>query len=184
MVVSKAIQMVKKFEVPIVGVVENMSYVELPDGTSYELFGPSKGQRLVALSGAPLLGRLPIDPQIALLSDEGRIEEYDSEPYSALAENFLTRLEQRAEARPALPVISSRSLAGVARNVHGALPSDVGAAGREGSSHDSTERPPAASPQTAPAHREAQPPVEPAQNGGGERGAKLLRLSRFLKHGN
>jgi len=77
--------MVKKFEVPIVGVVENMSYVELPDGASYELFGPSKGQRLVALSGAPLLGRLPIDPQIALLCDEGRIEEYDSEPYQTLA---------------------------------------------------------------------------------------------------
>src|SRR5919201_1829230 len=48
MVVSKAIQMVKKFEVPIVGLVENMSYVELPDGTTYEMFGPSKGQRLVA----------------------------------------------------------------------------------------------------------------------------------------
>jgi hybrid cluster-associated redox disulfide protein len=182
MVVSKAIQMVKKFEVPIVGVVENMSYVELPDGTSYELFGPSKGQRLVALSGAPLLGRLPIDPQIALLSDEGRIEEYDSEPYRTLAENFLTRLEQRAEARPALPVISSRSLAGVARNVHGPPPSDVVAAGRD--PHEGGERPPTASPQAAPAHPVAQPSVEPAQNGGGERGAKLLRLSRFLKHGN
>jgi hypothetical protein len=182
MVVSKAIQMVKKFEVPIVGVVENMSYVELPDGTNYELFGPSKGQRLVALSGAPLLGRLPIDPQIALLSDEGRIEEYDSEPYRTLAENFLTRLEQRAEARPALPVISSRSLAGVARNVHGPPPSDVAAVGRD--PHDSGERLPLASPQTARAHPVAQPSVEPAQNGGGERGAKLLRLSRFLKHGN
>jgi hypothetical protein len=184
MVVSKAIQMVKKFEVPIVGVVENMSYVELPDGTSYELFGPSKGQRLVALSGAPLLGRLPIDPQIALLSDEGRIEEYDSEPYRTLAANFLTRLEQRAEARPALPVISSRSLAGVARNVHGgASPSDVGAVAARRDPHDGGEQSPAASPQTASAHPVAQPSVEPAQNGGGERGAKLLRLNRFLKHG-
>jgi hypothetical protein len=183
MVVSKAIQMVKKFEVPIVGVVENMSYIELPDGTSYELFGPSKGQRLVALSGAPLLGRLPIDPQIALLSDEGRIEEYDSEPYRTLAENFLTRLEQRTEARPALPVISSRSLAGVARHVDGAPPSNVVAtAGRD--PHGRGERPPAAAPQTAPAQPASQPSVEPAQNGGGEKGAKLLRLSRFLKHGN
>jgi hypothetical protein len=176
--------MVKKFEVPIVGVVENMSYVELPDGTTYELFGPSKGQRLDALSGAPLLGRLPIDPHIALLSDEGRIEEYDSEPYRTLAENFLTRLEQRAEARPALPVISSRSLAGVARNVQGgASPSDVDAGAARRDPHDSGEQSPAASPQTAPAHPVAQPSVEPAQNGGGERGAKLLRLNRFLKHG-
>ena len=167
MVVSKAIQMVKKFEVPIVGVVENMSYVELPDGTSYELFGPSKGQRLVALSGAPLLGRLPIDPQIALLCDEGRIEEYDSEPYRTLAENFLTRLAQRADARPALPVISSRSLAGVASNADGAPPS--------------APQPTPAVP-VAPARPASQPSTEPAQNGGGERGAKLLRLSRFLKH--
>src|SRR5437868_2086820 len=134
---------------PWCGVAQNMSYVELPDGTSYELFGASKGQRLVALSGAPLLGRLPIDPQIALLCDEGRIEEYDSEPYRTLAENFLTRLAQRADARPALPVISSRSLAGMARNVHSAPQYDAGVAG--GDPPAGAERAPAASRQTAPA---------------------------------
>jgi hypothetical protein len=165
-VVSKAIQMVKKFEVPIVGVVENMSYVALPDGSTYELFGPSKGQRLVALSGAPLLGRLPIDPQIAQLCDDGRIEEYDSEPYRTLAENFLVRLEQPAQARPSLPVISSRSLAGVARAPAGGAPAP---------------EPTAAAP-AAPTRPAAQPSSEPGHNGSGQKGGRLLRLSRFLKH--
>ncbi len=123
MVVSKAIQMVKKFEVPIVGMVENMSYIDLPDGSSLELFGPSQGQRLVGLSGAPLLGRLPIDPRIAALCDAGRIEEYESEPYAAMAKNFFTRLNQRDGGGPSLPVISTRSLAGAkARGIGEASP--------------------------------------------------------------
>ena len=63
MVVSKAIHMAQRLQVPILGMVENMSYVKLPGTESdIELFGPSQGQHLVALSGAPLLGRLPIDP--------------------------------------------------------------------------------------------------------------------------
>ena len=112
MVVSKAIGMVKKFEVPIIGLVENMSYVTLPDGTQFEVFGPSQGQRLVGLSGAPLLGRLPIDPQIAALADAGRIEEYDAEAYQTLARNVLTRLAEGSDsAQPASPQIRSRSLA-------------------------------------------------------------------------
>ena len=178
MVVSKAIQMVKKFEVPIVGLVENMSYVELPDGTQFELFGPSQGQHLVGLTGAPLLGRLPIDPRIATLSDEGRIEEYDSEPYQTLAQNVLTRLEQR-DTTPALPVISSRSLAGLrpppgapaTGKGTGATPGAAPAPARENGA--ATPRPAApTAPAAAPSMREA------------EKEGTMVRLGRFLRHDN
>ncbi len=198
MVVSKAIQMVQKFEVPIVGVVENMSYVTLPDGTPFELFGPSQGQRLVGLSGAPLLGRLPIDPSIAAFCDAGRIEDYTSEPYDAMARNFLTRLDQRKEARPSLPIVSSRSAAGATAARAGATPLPPTA---------STGRTPL--PPTAPraqdrlvgadasgvastASREAtvgtavgmtkpEKPVRPVRPGRSDKGGALLRLGRFLK---
>lgn len=166
MVVSKAIQMVKKFDVPIVGMVENMSYVDLPDGTRFELFGPSQGQRLVSLSGAPLLGRLPIDQRIALLSDEGRIEEYDSEPYQTLAKNFLIQLDQQKSTGPALPVISSRSLAGLARPASAGAPMPGAAAVMEvAAAAGASASAPAVEAETAPA----------VKNGA------LPRLGRFLK---
>lgn len=103
MVVIKAVHMAQRLEVPILGVVENMSYVNLPGGGEpYELFGPSQGPRLVAITGAPLLGRLPIDPEIARLCDAGSIEGYRSEPFSELATNFLN-IAQRGEQSPSKP---------------------------------------------------------------------------------
>jgi len=86
MVVRKAARMVRTMGVPILGVVENMSYVVCPDtGRQLEIFGPSKAETMTAQLGVPLLGRLPIDPQIAQLCDEGRIEEYQSEAFAAIA---------------------------------------------------------------------------------------------------
>ncbi|HVC81251.1 MAG TPA: P-loop NTPase [Chloroflexota bacterium] len=103
MVVTKAVHMAQRLEVPILGVVENMSYVMLPGtGEPYEVFGPSQGPRMVALSGAPLLGRLPIDPEIARLCDAGGIEGYRSEPFGELAVNFL-KIAQRGEETSAGP---------------------------------------------------------------------------------
>ena len=192
MVVSKAIGMVKKFEVPIVGMVENMSYVTLPDGSDFELFGPSQGQRLVGLSGAPLLGRLPIDPLIATLCDEGRIEEYHAPAYETLANNFLTRLNQREGTGPSLPVISSRSLADAKTRVttgsrtplpprqaqaapggQSSAPVPTGKTGNRGT--------PAAA-ETVGASDAAPPSyVGGMEHGHGEKGGALSRLGRFLK---
>jgi hypothetical protein len=61
----------------------------MPDGSQREIFGPSQGAELVALTGAPLLAQLPIDPDIAMLCDAGKLEEYHSEAFDILAENFL-----------------------------------------------------------------------------------------------
>ena len=90
MVVRKAVQMAQKMNVPVKGVVENMSYFTLPDsGKQIELFGKSKGQEMMAATGAPLLARFPIDPQLAQLSDDGTIEKYSSDELNDYADAFL-----------------------------------------------------------------------------------------------
>src|SRR5882724_5447111 len=93
MIVKKCINMVQQLKGVIVGVVENMSYFEAPTGERYEIFGTSNGTDLVSITGAPLLGQLPLDPILATLCDAGRVEEYYSEAYEALAENFVNTLK-------------------------------------------------------------------------------------------
>jgi Mrp family chromosome partitioning ATPase len=80
MVVRKAVKMAQEaMHIPILGVVENMSYFVLPDtGKKLEIFGKSKAEEMAKVAGAPLLGKIPIDPVLAQLCDEGDIERYDS----------------------------------------------------------------------------------------------------------
>jgi len=78
--------------------VENMSYLVLPDtGKKLEVFGRSKGEEMAKASGAPLLGRLPIDPDLARLCDEGEIETYSSDAVSELFANVVSVLGEKAE---------------------------------------------------------------------------------------
>jgi Mrp family chromosome partitioning ATPase len=77
MVVRKAVNMAKKMEKPILGVVENMSYLTLPEtGKRLEVFGKSRGQEMAAATRSPLLASLPLDPGLAALCDAGDIEKY------------------------------------------------------------------------------------------------------------
>jgi hybrid cluster-associated redox disulfide protein len=92
-IVIKAIKMVQTLKGKVVGVVENMAYLTMPDGSRNEIFGPSNGADLVALTGAPLLAQLPIDPEIAMLCDAGLIENYNSDSFDTLANNFTTALK-------------------------------------------------------------------------------------------
>jgi Mrp family chromosome partitioning ATPase len=80
MVVRKTVKMAQEaMHIPILGVVENMSYFVLPDtGKKLEIFGKSKAEEMAKVAGAPLLGKIPIDPVLAQLCDEGDIERYDS----------------------------------------------------------------------------------------------------------
>jgi len=89
MIVTKAVKLVKQLGGDIIGVVENMAYVTLPDGGRLEVFGPSQGLKLVIASNAPLMGKLPIDPQIAHDADNGDIENYTSPETDELVENFM-----------------------------------------------------------------------------------------------
>ncbi|MCS7286516.1 MAG: Mrp/NBP35 family ATP-binding protein [Anaerolineae bacterium] len=85
-IVKKATQMARHLHIPIIGVVENMSYAICPDtGTRWEIFGPSKGEEIARELKVPLLAKIPIDPQIARLCDEGRLEEYHLDEFEALA---------------------------------------------------------------------------------------------------
>ena len=79
MVVEKAVKMAEKMGVPIVGLVENMSYVPCPDcGKKIHLFGEGKTEEAAQRHGLPLLAQMPIDPALAKLVDEGKIEEMKS----------------------------------------------------------------------------------------------------------
>ena len=89
MIVMKAVKLVKQLGGEIIGVVENMAYVTLPDGQHLEVFGPSQGLKLVISSNAPLMGKLPIDPVIARDADNGDIESYISPETDELVENFM-----------------------------------------------------------------------------------------------
>jgi len=93
MIVAKAVNMAKKMEAPIMGLVENMSYFQCPGcGEKIEIFGQSNGSKLAAQLDIPYLGGVPLDPEIARLSDQGRIEEYSSPVF----ENITAELRQKA----------------------------------------------------------------------------------------
>jgi Mrp family chromosome partitioning ATPase len=87
MIVRKAVNMAQKMGKTVVGVVENMSYLYLPEiDKKIEVFGKSRGIEMATAAGAPLLGQLPIDPALAKLCDEGDIERYDAEVVGRLGE--------------------------------------------------------------------------------------------------
>ena len=77
MVVEKAVKMAEMMEVPIVGVIENMSYLSCPDcGKQIYLFGQGKTAEAAARHNLPVLAEMPIDPALATLVDAGDIESF------------------------------------------------------------------------------------------------------------
>ncbi len=98
MIVSKAVNMAKKMDAPILGLVENMSYLKCPScGERVNLFGEPKGEKLASSLGLPFLGAVPLDPSIAQLSDEGRIEDYSSPIIASIADELRTRAAKQVE---------------------------------------------------------------------------------------
>ena len=91
MIVSKAVNMAKMMNVPILGIVENMSYLRCPHcGEAIEVFGPSHTAEAAAEFGIPLLDRIPMDPKRAALSDAGKIEEADTKVLSNTIQAILS----------------------------------------------------------------------------------------------
>ncbi len=92
MVVEKAVKMAEMMNIPIVGVVENMSYLLCPDcGKEIPLFGQGKTQAAAEAHGLKLLARMPIDPKLAELTDAGRIEGFEGNwlsPVAGILEKF------------------------------------------------------------------------------------------------
>ena len=105
MVVRKAAQMAQRMGAPIVGLVENMSYVICPKcGQDIRVFGPSRAMQTAARLGVPLLGRLPLDSELACRCDAGEIEGYETslldpivEPLVSQVPDFLPGAEEKAK---------------------------------------------------------------------------------------
>ena len=75
MIVGKAVKMAKLMNIPVLGLVENMSYITCPDcGRRIEMFGPSQAKAVAAEYGIRLLEQLPIDPVLSQEADMGKIE--------------------------------------------------------------------------------------------------------------
>lgn len=67
----RSIEMFRALDVNVFGVVENMSYLELPDGSRMDIFGSGGGERLAKESGVPFIGAIPIDPAVRTGGDSG-----------------------------------------------------------------------------------------------------------------
>jgi ATP-binding protein involved in chromosome partitioning len=68
----RGLEMFRQLNVNIFGVVENMSYLELPDGTRMDIFGSGGGERLAQQAGVPFIGAIPMDPAVRAGGDEGK----------------------------------------------------------------------------------------------------------------
>ena len=80
MIVGKAVKMADMMNVPVLGLVENMSYFECPDcGKKINVFGESKLEEVAEQYGVDILGRLPINPKLAAACDRGMIELYEGD---------------------------------------------------------------------------------------------------------
>lgn len=90
MIVSKAVNMSQMMTVPVIGVLENMSYVKCERcGNIIRPFGESKARLLAEKINAKFLGSLPIDPALSTAADSGMIEEYSSKEFHAIADRIL-----------------------------------------------------------------------------------------------
>jgi ATP-binding protein involved in chromosome partitioning len=87
----KGLEMFREVRVPVLGIVENMSYFVGDDGKRYEIFRHGGGEKLAAAAGVPFLGAIPIDPRVAECGDQGEpiVRRYPDAPaakaYLALA---------------------------------------------------------------------------------------------------
>ena len=80
MIVGKAVKMAEMMNVPVLGIVENMSYFKCPDcGREHALFGSSRIEEFAAKFGIDTIAKLPIDPKLAAACDKGTIELYDGD---------------------------------------------------------------------------------------------------------
>lgn len=85
MIVEKAINMANMMNIPVLGVVENMSYMKCPHcGEPINIFGESGIEKYAASKGLDILGRIPLDPAVAGLCDAGKAENIENEYMDSL----------------------------------------------------------------------------------------------------
>ena len=95
MIVEKAVKMAELMNIPVLGVVENMSYVQCPDcGKRINIFGESKLEDIAKEHNLEILGRIPVNPVLAQLCDEGNIERFEGNWLEKIAEKLLKMLPE------------------------------------------------------------------------------------------
>jgi len=103
----RGLEMFRQLDIHIFGVVENMSYLELPDGTKMDVFGTGGGQRLANESGVPFIGAIPMDPAVRAGGDRGT-PVVISEPNSAVAK-ALTAIAEDVAAKISVAAVQQSS---------------------------------------------------------------------------
>jgi Mrp family chromosome partitioning ATPase len=89
MIVKKAVNMAKTMQKPIIGIVENMSYLYVAEiKKKIELFGKSRGEEMAKMANAPLLAQIPVDTELAALIDKGEIEAYISDDLNQMGKSL------------------------------------------------------------------------------------------------
>ena len=96
MIVEKAANMANMMNIPVLGVVENMSYVKCPDcGKEIKVFGESNIEKVCEKFGYELLAKIPMDPKLAALCDRGMIELMENDYMDHAAQRIIEKLENK-----------------------------------------------------------------------------------------
>jgi ATP-binding protein involved in chromosome partitioning len=104
---GRGLNMFRTLEVPILGIIENMSYLDLPDGTRMDLFGTGGGERLAQATEANFLGRVPIDQNVRIGGDNG-MPIVSAYPESAVA-TALTEIAMKVAAQVSVAALSAKN---------------------------------------------------------------------------
>jgi ATP-binding protein involved in chromosome partitioning len=104
---GRGLNMFRQLEVPILGIIENMSYLELPDGTHMDVFGSGGGEQLSDSMQAPFLGKVPMDPEVRVGGDSGK-PIVVSKPESATA-IALTEIAENVAAKVSVAALSQEN---------------------------------------------------------------------------
>lgn len=104
LIVRKAYNMARSMDIPVLGIIENMSYLSCPDcGKRINMFGDSHIEAIAAELGTEVLGKMPIDPRVAELCDHGEIENM-TQDYLVAAADHIAKITETTE-----PEINSES---------------------------------------------------------------------------
>jgi len=103
----RGLETFRSLDVPIFGVVENMSFLELPDGTRMDIFGTGGGERLAREAGVPFIGSIPLDPAVRVGGDTG-VPVVISNPSSPVA-RALIAITQDLAARVSLAAVNQNN---------------------------------------------------------------------------
>ena len=104
---GRGLNMFKTLEVPILGIVENMSYLELPDGTRMDIFGSGGGEELARVTETTFLGNIPIDQNVRIGGDTGKpiVVSYPDSPVA----QALTEIAQKVAAKVSVAALSGKN---------------------------------------------------------------------------